>query len=582
MRVLLCTLCVVTFTQAMCPSGCTCTTDQRHIVRCDDVPLGDMPSLLDPRTKTLSMSNCSLNRLDPDVMELYPDLEFLDLSQNELERLHIGIFQYQNKLRVLRLHANNLSIIQKGSFSGLSQLQLLDLSANSLKVIEPSSMHDLRRLIDLNLSDNSLTHLPSDTFIGLSKLRKLDLSYNQFARIDAATLIDVPMLEALILQNNVISEVEASSFSKQSTLRHLNLGSNQILSLTDEAFRGLNTLQYLNLSNNILRRTSSMSLRALGGSLRELDVSANNFIELNASSFEGLSMLHTLSLSRLQNLRVIRANAFAGLHNLQYVNLSFCGALETIDDGLFNSAERLRVLDLSWCKLKRIPPDLMKWSRLKSLHLLGNPLHCDCEQLSFLPELTRSLNLTDVACTSPKELSLRIIAELPSSCSTLNKSQVSLIILATLLTIAFILLFVGFFIRHRIAIWLRGGSKSNTPLYDRSLLVGSNGYDKSDQLSDTTFYSTTRRNSDRSSPPKISMRDEDEDGYYSSMLLPYDYPPQLYSTPRRFHSLAPEYCPIPPAATTIPSPPVLTDESLSNDSCNFRIISEYPVPITEL
>lgn len=170
----------------------------------------------------------------------------------------------------------------------------------------------------------------------------------------------------------------------------------------------------------------------------------------------------------------------------------------------------------------------------------------------------------------------------PSSCSTLNKSQVSLIILASLLTIAFILLFVGFFIRHRIAIWLRGGSKSNTPLYDRSLLVGSNGYDKSDQLSDTTFYSTTRRNSDRSSPPKISMRDEDEDGYYSSMLLPYDYPPQLYSTPRRFHSLAPEYCPIPPAATTIPSPPVLTDESLSNDSCNFRIISEYPVPITEL
>uniref|UniRef100_A0A915BT93 LRRCT domain-containing protein n=1 Tax=Parascaris univalens TaxID=6257 RepID=A0A915BT93_PARUN len=571
MRVLVCTLCAVTFAQAMCPSGCTCTTDERHIVRCDDVPLGDMPSLLDPRTKTLSMSNCSLSRLDPDVMELYPDLEFLDLSQNELERLDIGIFQYQNKLRVLRLHANNLSIIQKGTFSGLTQLQLLDLSANSLRVVEPSSMHDLRHLIDLNLSDNSLTHLPSDTFIGLSKLRKLDLSYNQFARIDAATLIDVPMLEALILQNNVISEVEASSFSKQTTLRHLNLGSNHILSLNDDAFRGLNTLQYLNLSNNILRRTSSMSLRALGGSLYELDVSANNFVELNAFSFEGLSMLHTLSLSRLQNLRVIRANAFVGLNNLQYVNLSLCGALETIDDGLFSSAERLRVLDLSWCKLKRIPSDLVKWSRLKSLHLSGNPLHCDCEQLSFLPELTRSLNLTDIACTTPKELSLRIVAELPSSCSTLYKKEVSLVILASLLTIAFILLFVGLFMRHSIAIWLRGGSKSNTPLYDRSLLVGSSGYDKSDQLSDT-FYSTTRRNSGRSSPPKISMPDEDEAGYYSSMLLPYDYPPQLYSTQRRLYSFAPEYCPVPPAATTIPSPPVLTSESLSNDSCNFRII----------
>uniref|UniRef100_A0A914RW73 LRRNT domain-containing protein n=1 Tax=Parascaris equorum TaxID=6256 RepID=A0A914RW73_PAREQ len=89
MRVLVCTLCAVTFAQAMCPSGCTCTTDERHIVRCDDVPLGDMPSLLDPRTKTLSMSNCSLSRLDPDVMELYPGFILVPLcSVMFFEALH--------------------------------------------------------------------------------------------------------------------------------------------------------------------------------------------------------------------------------------------------------------------------------------------------------------------------------------------------------------------------------------------------------------------------------------------------------------------------------------------------------------
>ncbi|VDK25602.1 unnamed protein product [Anisakis simplex] len=76
MRIALCTLLwsalLRTLVHAMCPSGCMCTTDERHIVRCDNAPLVDIPSLLDPRTKTLTMSNCSITRLDPDVMELYP------------------------------------------------------------------------------------------------------------------------------------------------------------------------------------------------------------------------------------------------------------------------------------------------------------------------------------------------------------------------------------------------------------------------------------------------------------------------------------------------------------------------------
>ncbi|VDM48602.1 unnamed protein product [Toxocara canis] len=331
-----------------------------------------------------------------------------------------------------------------------------------------------------------------------------------------------------------------------------------------------------------MRRTSSMSLQGLE-SLRELDLSANNFFELNASSFKGLSALHTLSLSQLHNLRLIQMNAFSGLPALQFVNLSSCAALEKIDDGAFGIVENLRVLDLSWCKLRRIPPNLVQWSRLKSLHLSGNLLHCDCEQLSFLPELARSLNLTDVMCTTPEDLSLKLIAELPPTCSTLSESEVSLIVVVSLLAIVSILLLIGFFLRRRINCCC-STNKSGAPLYGRSLLVSSTGYDKTDLLSDKTFYSTANRNSNRDSASRLTSLNDDEGGYYSSMLLPEVYPPQLYSASRPYlYGQTPEYCPIPPSAATIPSPPLLTDEDCSSENkCNFKIISEYPIPITEL
>lgn len=58
----------------ICPNECICISDKQRMVRCDSVPMGEIPALLDPRIKSLSMSNCSLKSLDRDVLELYPGL----------------------------------------------------------------------------------------------------------------------------------------------------------------------------------------------------------------------------------------------------------------------------------------------------------------------------------------------------------------------------------------------------------------------------------------------------------------------------------------------------------------------------
>lgn len=55
----------------MCPLGCECTSNDRHSVICDGASLFDIPSLLDPRTKRLSLSNCNIRKLDADILELY-------------------------------------------------------------------------------------------------------------------------------------------------------------------------------------------------------------------------------------------------------------------------------------------------------------------------------------------------------------------------------------------------------------------------------------------------------------------------------------------------------------------------------
>ncbi|VDN27181.1 unnamed protein product [Gongylonema pulchrum] len=59
---------------SICPQSCICISEEQRIARCDGAALSDIPALLDPRMTSLSMYNCTLRRLDPDVLELYPGM----------------------------------------------------------------------------------------------------------------------------------------------------------------------------------------------------------------------------------------------------------------------------------------------------------------------------------------------------------------------------------------------------------------------------------------------------------------------------------------------------------------------------
>ncbi|VDK40372.1 unnamed protein product [Gongylonema pulchrum] len=209
---------------------------------------------------------------------------------------------------------------------------------------------------------------------------------------------------------------------------------------------------------------------------------------------------------------------------------------------------------------------------MKSLNISGNPLHCDCELLSFLPDVLRSLSV-DASCFTPPRLFDESISQLSGSCKTMNESQLSLLVVGASLLAVTVLLVLGICIRRYLHPCSKFSStsycsptKCRTQFYSRPFLNSSPINDKSDLLSEQTCYTTANHSASNGFSRNFDVYDEE--GYYSSVTFPAQY--SAYERARPVH-------PTPPPAATIPQ---TLPKSCADD--NFRIISEYPVPITEL
>uniref|UniRef100_A0A7I4XWB9 Leucine-rich repeat domain containing protein n=1 Tax=Haemonchus contortus TaxID=6289 RepID=A0A7I4XWB9_HAECO len=517
-------LLLLLFTTAVsgCQKGCDCSSS---VTVCHAQTLRSVPILLDPRTKRLDLAHNKITRLTADELSLYPNLEYLSLANNSLTHITPEAFSALPQLKHLDLSNNNLLSLPRNVFIKLKNLETLTLSNNELQ-LSPDTFAGLLALQRLELTSNRLAYLPPSVFKGLKSLEILDLANNKLLALPASLLSTVPQLKHLDASHNLLSDLEAGQFSALRELETLNLADNLISDINDGALFGMDNLTLLNMTNNQLVRLPGNTWPL--AKLQSLDLSGNPFVALETASFDTLPSLQFLNLSNCRNLKSIHMAAFVSMLSLQTLDLSNC-ALTHIAPTAFQPLPPLQLLSLAGNRLDTLPPTL-RISTVPFLNLNDNPWDCSCE--------LRALRLPSSAlCASPESLEGVPLNEL-DTCSILHGMLLPLMLSILVLFLIIILICI---------LLMKKPAPRRSSIYHHQALINA--------LSQKDFYF------DKGSLSPYTTSDESQDSAYESPTSAF-LPRSKMPLPR-------------PPPNHKPPTPVLPNE-------NYRILTNYPVPMTQL
>nr|CAD2152333.1 unnamed protein product [Meloidogyne enterolobii] len=433
---------LATFSNAFCPPGCECN-DELLTVFCDFSGINAVPILLNPMLKSLTIKNSNGLKLDTFSIALYQELEHLDISDSQINLIPPGFISQMSKLKYLSLRGNRLKLIDDQMFGngqnirGKSKqtLEHLDLSNNQIERISPNSFQLLSSLLTLNISFNQLHFLSEKTFLGLNKLKILDLTRNRISKLEKIKIKKeginfekslfegIEHLEELKLTGNLLAELPSNLFHSLPSLIKLDLSSNLISYISSDAFNGLKELRELRLEKNLLSSFVSESnnnkipteteiKNLFPQKLEFLDLSGNSWMKIPPLN---ISTLKILKIEEMVQLREIQENSFTLLPNLESLSLANSIFLSKIDQKAFgnfleNKLEtNIKYLDLSNCQLSNLSVLLLDWKKIKMLKLEGNRWNCDCQLISFLPQILQKIKSTGdnfvekVLCKEPNE-----------------------------------------------------------------------------------------------------------------------------------------------------------------------------------
>lgn len=220
--------------------------------------------------------------------------------------------------------------------------------------------------------------------------------------------------------------------------------------------------------------------------------------------------------------------AFVSMSSLRTLDLSNC-ALTHIASTAFQPLPPLEMLSLAGNRLQTLPTSL-KISTIPQLDLDDNPWDCSCE--------LRALRLPSSAlCFSPESLAGIPLNEL-DACSILHGMMLPLILSVFVLFLIVVLISI---------LLMKKPAPRRSSLYQHQTLINA--------------LSQKEYGFDRASFSPYCTSDESQDSAYespTSAFLPRPRPP--FSRP---------------PSNQPPPPPVLPSE-------NYRILTNYPVPMTQL
>uniref|UniRef100_UPI00398EF79C oligodendrocyte-myelin glycoprotein n=1 Tax=Pristiophorus japonicus TaxID=55135 RepID=UPI00398EF79C len=213
---LLALLSILPSTMATCPSGCSCTPNDRH-VDCSGQDLTVLPDNIQENVISLNLSHNGIKNLDGRLTH-FTHLRILDISSNQLD--HIPT---QLPLALWEFYAANNSIeeLQKDDTAHQWNLKTLDVSNNLIEratLIKKTLIH----LNFLNFSGNRFWTVPTNM---PDKLITLDLSHNNLQNILPDTFHQ-DGLSKLYLNNNKFKSIPNGSFDQLTGLQLITLYGN--------------------------------------------------------------------------------------------------------------------------------------------------------------------------------------------------------------------------------------------------------------------------------------------------------------------------------------------------------------------
>ena len=167
-----------------CPGKCICTVE-KVICRKDLLGFPDLLKVKATDITYLVIDNSHIERLHPQHLRRFENLERLYLQNVSLSLLHRDAFGKTETLRELSLSSNKLRSIENGTFSRLKNLEILILGNNQLTTIHSHMFRGLHRLKYLQLTNNTIKRIEPGSFDSIPKLEWLDMNECGLSRLES-------------------------------------------------------------------------------------------------------------------------------------------------------------------------------------------------------------------------------------------------------------------------------------------------------------------------------------------------------------------------------------------------------------
>ncbi|XP_078597602.1 uncharacterized protein LOC144873799 [Branchiostoma floridae x Branchiostoma japonicum] len=328
-----------------------------------------------PNLKSVAISNCMLEWLDPSTFMGVSSLSWVALHDNPwvCDRCIAGLTQWMSQTQAYIPYRNRVTCAGPTSLQGAT---VDDLQVDSLQVGQcdrPDEMPEKSRpqpppypgVIESVTDAPEVVPTPAPgserpttgaTLDGCpSQCECYELTVN-CANLGLTEIpADIPAAtERLYLNNNQISNVQPNVFVGLAALEFLHLENNKITDegITEKSFSGLPLIEGLYLSNNLLRQFPTIPTDLAEGLLR-FDISGNPIRALPAGTFYGFSNLKDLFARRI-GLTELQTNSFFGLDSLETLYLEY-NELTTIPTLALQNLRNLKKLYLRDNKVTELP-----------------------------------------------------------------------------------------------------------------------------------------------------------------------------------------------------------------------------------